>query len=190
MKNRISMAIMSLLLFSVTGFAQKDRSGIYMNLTDYQNHKLNYEIDCNKEKHKIKLNEFFNKPYITVVHEGKKYTHQKNDIYGFRDCDNKNFRFFKNAEYQVEESDKIIIYSKERNETQGKGFKIVQEYYFSSTPGSEIMPLTVANLKNTFPDNHKFHDMLDENFKDGDAAAYDNFHKMFKVNHLYQMSLK
>lgn len=178
------------MLLSATSYAQVDKSGIYLNLVDYQKQKLTYEINCNNEKHKIKLNEFFNKPYITVVHDGKKYTHQKKDIYGFRDCNNKVYRFFGNDEYQLEESSGIVIYSKTRNETQNKGFTVVKDYYFSSSPGGEIGRLTIGNIKRAFPDNHKFHDMLDVNFKNGDASLYDDFHKMFKVNHLLQMSLK
>jgi hypothetical protein len=190
LKGKITLAIIGLLLSSVVGHSQTNNSGIYLSLADYQKEKLTYEIDCSKEKHKIKLNEFFNKPYITVIHDGKKYSHQKNDIYGFKDCNNKIFRFYKNKEYQIEESGNIIIYSLERNETQGKGFKLVKDYYFSTAADNVINTLSVENLKRAFPDNHKFHDLLDENLKDGDASAYDSFHKMYKVNHLYQASLK
>jgi hypothetical protein len=104
------------------------------------------------------------------------------------DCNNRLYRFFLNEEYQIEESSKIYIYSKERNVTQGKGFKLVKDYYFSVGSNSVITPLRIEYLKRDFPENHKFHDMLDENFKDGDAAAYDDFHKMYKVNHIYQLS--
>lgn len=190
MKNKIACMIVNVMLLSAAGFAQVDKSGIYLNVADYRNQKLTYEIDCRNDKHKIRLNEFFNKPYITVVHDRKKYTHQKKDIYGFRDCDNNLYRFFGNDEYKVEESKEIIIYSKNRNETQSKGFTVVKDYYFSQSPNAEIRRITIGNLKIAFPNNHKFHDMLDENFKNGDASMYDDFHKMFKVNHLLEMSLK
>jgi hypothetical protein len=37
-------------------FAQK--SGVYKTYSDYQSGKLTYGIDCAKETHKIKLNDF------------------------------------------------------------------------------------------------------------------------------------
>ena len=49
--------------------------------------------------------------------------------------------------------------------------------------------LNHENLKKAFPDNHKFHDGLDASFKGKDISAYDAFHKMFKVNHLYLMTV-
>jgi hypothetical protein len=72
---------MSFLFLSMIAHSQINKSGVYLNVADYETKKLTYEIDCSEEKHKIKLNEFFNKPYITVVHNGYKYTHQKKDIY-------------------------------------------------------------------------------------------------------------
>jgi len=45
--------------------------------------------------------------------------------------------------------------------------------------------LTLENLKQAFPDNHRFHDALDATFAAGRVLAeYDEFHKMFKVNRL------
>src|ERR1700677_3459561 len=95
------LAAISFLLLSVNGFTQTNKSGIYLSLADYKQHKLTYESDCGVEKEKIKLKEFFNKPFITVVYNGEKIKLLKNDIYGFRDCANQTFRFYENHEYQV-----------------------------------------------------------------------------------------
>lgn len=101
------------------------------------------------------------------------------------------FRFFNNSEYHLHEALAINIYSKQESHQQYKGFKLADVYYFSTGDTGDIKPLTMANLKLAFPDNHKFHDMLDAQFKDGeDLFAYDSFHKMYRVNHLYQMSLQ
>jgi hypothetical protein len=52
-------------------------------------------------------------------------------------------------------------------------------------PDSQILSLTLENLKQSFPDNHRFHDMLDANFGAGQPLEqYDEFHKMFKINRL------
>ncbi len=64
--------------------------------------------------------------------------------------------------------------------------------YFFTTSGSEVLQqLTKENLKKAFPDNHSFHDALDENFKeDKELINYDSFHKMYKINHIYQTTVK
>jgi hypothetical protein len=59
------------------------------------------------------------------------------------------------------------------------------DYSFSVGPDGEIIRLTLENLKQVFPDNHRFHDLLDANFGSGQKLEeYDEFHKMFKVNRL------
>lgn len=56
-------------------------------------------------------------------------------------------------------------------------------YFFSKDATSSLQALTKENLKAALPDYHKFHDALDENFKiDKELYAYDNFHKMYKLN--------
>jgi len=58
-------------------------------------------------------------------------------------------------------------------------------------PNAEVLPLTLRNLKNAFPDNHSFHDLLDMTFKnDANLNRYDEFHKMFKVNRLLAASIE
>lgn len=45
--------------------------------------------------------------------------------------------------------------------------------------------------KIAFPDNHKFHDELNAIIKDDNGLyAYDNFHKMYKVNWILKNTSK
>jgi len=188
--------VAALFMNALSAFAQTTNkeaahSGIYLTLANFHAGKLTYEIDCSKEKHKIKLHDFAGKAYIDVIHDGVKHTLQKKDIYAFVDCDNNVFRFFNNSEYQLHESLAISIYSKQESQSEYKSFKLVDVYYFSVGDTGAIKPLTIENLKYAFPDNHKFHDMLDAQFKDvTDIAEFDTFHKVYRVNHLYQMSLQ
>ena len=160
-------------------------SGIYLNWKDYRNKKLTFEINCLTSKHKINTHEFLSKPYIDVTHQGIKHRFKKDFIFGYRDCDGKDFRFFDNKECRILENDSITIYVIQVPKTKGKGFKLVPEYYFSSKIGDVILPLNILNLKNAYPVNHKFHDMLDIQ---SDLSEYDSFHKMYKINHLLRMS--
>ena len=181
-------------LWATTGqaqVAQKPRtgSGVYLTVADYKQGKLTLPVNCQTEKHRIRLNDFFGRASLDVIHNGQKHTFQKDSIYGIRDCDSKDFRFVSREEYQILESRAINIYEKlvTTTSTTGKGIRSVETVYFSLRPDAELLPLTVANLKKALPDDRTFHDRLDESFRlDSDAAAYDPTHKMYKVNHLLQ----
>jgi hypothetical protein len=194
LKKALMLGFVSLISFNSLAQTEKKETtlaGVYLTHGDFTAGKLKYEIDCSAEKQKIKLHDFFSKPYIDVYYKGEKSTLQKKDIYGYRDCHNNIYRFFANEEYKLEESGGINIYSVQVSAQSGKSYKWTNEYYFSSSPTGEIKPLTIENLKYAFPDNHKFHDALDETFKGGvEVSEFDSFHKMYKVNHIYQMTLK
>jgi hypothetical protein len=84
----------------------------------------------------------------------------------------------------------ILLYKVEVMQTKAAAPK-VYSYYFSKDASSPLQDLSKANLKAAFPTNHKFHDGLDANFKtDSELTAYDSFHKMYKVNHILEMSDK
>jgi hypothetical protein len=106
-------------------------------------------------------------------------------LYGYRDCNNHVYRFYKNITYQIAEPGRIYIYTKEENITQGKGYKVVNVYYFSVSAEGEIIPLTLNNLKSAYRDNKKFFELLSEFFNGNDVNEYDNIHKTFKVNYFY-----
>lgn len=68
--------------------------------------------------------------------------------------------------------------------------KYAPKYFFVTGSGGVLQPLTKAGLKKAFPGNHAFHDALDANFKaDGELTAYDDFHKIYKINRLYNNSV-
>jgi len=69
--------------------------------------------------------------------------------------------------------------------------KYVPKYYFTTGVSDVLQELTKANLKNAFPNAHGFHDALDVNFKeDKDLIAYDDFHKVYKVDRIYTTNTK
>ncbi|MEO7489428.1 MAG: hypothetical protein ABIU77_20100 [Ferruginibacter sp.] len=69
--------------------------------------------------------------------------------------------------------------------------KYAPKYFFATKSSDALQELTKENLKKAFPDNHAFHDALDENFKeDKDLIKYDSFHKMYKISHIYQTTIK
>ncbi|HEK19007.1 MAG TPA: hypothetical protein ENO28_00975 [Bacteroidetes bacterium] len=195
MKKLFSLLIMAggLLAISQPSFAQKDSSGIYKTPADFQQQKLSYAINYKTSKHKIKDEMFFHESKIKVIHEGVTYTLDKNSTYGYKSTKGEVFRFANNTEYKVlNPGEPLMLYELPKINNTSKGqFRTYPVYFFSSSAASAPQALTKENLKAAFPDNHKFHDALDENFKtDAELAAYDGFHKIYKLNRVFNNSLK
>ncbi len=202
MKNLISVLFVTIIIVTVNSVTAqnnqaflKNKSGVYMSFSDFKTQKLNLEVDYTKEKHKIKVNEFLNKSDIEVTHQNKKYTFAKKDIYGIRDCNGIDFRFYENMEYKIIAIDTIYLYSKQESENTSGGKtpinKLVTKFYFSKMGDSEILPLTSENIKSAFPENHKMHDALDMIFKnESSLSEYDNFHKKYKIIRFLRGDLK
>jgi hypothetical protein len=170
--------------------AQKDSSGIYKTASDYQQSRLSYAINYKTENHQIKDNILFNEDKIVVKHEGHTFNLDKNSTYGYKSTKGDIFRFVDKKEYKVlnpGQSPVLYVYQYP-NSTKGT-VKYVAEYYFSADPSANVQALTKENLKAAYPENHKFHDALDATFKtDEGLASFDSFHKMYKINHLLEMS--
>ncbi len=89
-------------------------------------------------------------------------------------------------------NDPIVIYKfKHWSHSPKEAEKYAPKYFFTTASSNVLQSLTKANLKSAYPTNHPFHDALDENFKeDKELILYDDFHKMYKIDHLLQMSTK
>ena len=185
----LSVLLLGGALTSTAGRAKPSQkpigSGVYRNAADFRQGKMFLQVDCQTETHRIKLHEFSNKSFIDVIHDGKKNTLQKSEIFGIRDCGGHDFRFFQNQDYQLMEDLGLVIYQKKATEPAGTEVLGGQmDFYFSTQLDSPIQPLTLDALKRATPGNHAFHNALDAQFQNADVAAYDTFHKMYKVNQL------
>ena len=101
-------------------------------------------------------------------------------------ADKPNIRTIGEDRYQIVETNTVTIYTLNVHVRKGA---LEKNYFFSVGPDANVQPLTILNLKKAFPENHKFHDLLDMSFKhDSDLTAYDDFHNMFKVNRLLAAS--
>src|SRR5262249_31159752 len=73
--------------------AQTSRtSGVYLTAADYENSELRFEGDCGSKAHKLELHDVLNKPYIDVRHESQKRRYSKDELFGFRDCEGRDYR--------------------------------------------------------------------------------------------------
>lgn len=159
-------------------------SGIYLSAADYKDNRLSFGGGCGSAAHKLELHDVLHKPYIDVTHGPEKRRYFKAEVFGFRACDGRDYRFGSNLEYQILEARELYIYVREIK-THGKGFHTELEYYFSAGPEGEILALTPENLKRAVPDNRRFHDSLDAMLRAGQKLEmYDKLHTMFRVNWL------
>ena len=186
---KIAVLIAGIAIISASSlFAQK--SGVFKTFADFTIGKMEYSIDCATEKHKIRLNEFLGKDFITVVHEGKPYNLKKDEIWGYQLCDDKIVRFQDNEHYSLDSKGPLWIYKKQSfkgGSPKGVGSKTITTYYFSKGGDNGILELTPLNLKASFPDNHMLHDAIDAQFKSATSLSeYDKFHKQYKINHFLE----
>lgn len=175
-------------LFINGAVAQQDSSGVYLTSGDFQKQKLAYAINCKTQKHKIKLKEFFSRPFIVVVHNDSSYTLRKDEIYGYRDCDENSYRFVNEKVYKIlNPFESIVIY---RHFVYTPKDPVV-DYTFSKGNEGLVEELTKVNLKRAFPDKRKFHELLDLSFKDElSLSSYDKRKKVYKLMTVYKKSIE
>lgn len=183
------MLAFGLLILTQNLFAQKDSSGMYITANDFKNRKLSYAINYKTEKHKINTYVLFKGNTIRVKHQGSTYDLKKSETYGYRDTKGREYRFIGEVEYSIlNPGELLLMYVYQHPAHSGKeADKYAPAYYFTTDAAATPQALTKENLKAAFPDYHKFHDALDENFKnDKELYAYDSFHKMYKLNWIFK----
>lgn len=173
-------------LFTVT--VNLPGQGIYKSWQDYQKKHF-----ADSAKSKIRLHYLLSGKYVDVISGGKKYRFSKDSIFGYRDKDHKDYRFYKSYDkgYRILESGAITIYTAnvEVTSSTGKNAGLVPAYFFSTSIYSEIIPLTLLNLKKAYPGNMKFRDMLDSEFGNGQPlTTYSAKDNMYEINVLLNKS--
>lgn len=167
-----------------------DAAGVFLTAADYQSGRLTDRSDCKSSaNHKVELHDVLNKPYIHVTHDGATRQYLKADIYGFRSCEGRDFRFVGNRVYEILESREASIYVVRLPDREGEDLVVgpirQNAFFFSAGAAGPVLPLTSENLKRAFPGNHRFHDALDQTVRnESELAQYDDFHKMYKINRL------
>ena len=186
----VLMALLGFSALITTGRGQSPSfgSGLYRSVEDFRNHRLTLAVDCKTATHKLRFHEFNGKPYLTVIHGGKPYQVAKDSLFGYCDCDGVEYRFASdNQHYPILNPGKAILLCKVEQPAVGKNSGYVH-LFFSPTAAAPIQPLTLLAAKKAFPNNHRFHDLLDAQIQNGDLTAYDAMHHMTKLNWLLRQS--
>lgn len=187
----IKRIVLFCLSLSLTAAAQTttQQSGLFRSAEEFRQNQVLLAVDCQSEKHRIRLHEFIGKPFVTVIHGGKSYQYNKDSLFGYRDCEGQVFRFMSDNQHFpiINPTESVLIYKLVQPPiAKNPGYT---KLYFSKDARSPVEVLTLANLKNAFPQNHSFHDRLDAQFGNGgDLSAYDVMHQMTKINWLLKQS--
>jgi hypothetical protein len=162
-----------------------------MSSADFLNRKFAYACACKEDKHSIKLGTLFNSHDIIVSTEGQKHRLSKSEVYGFRGCDKKTYRFYHDNEYRIVSTLKIYIYYRDAESGTGKSASTEEHFFFSVSLDSDVIGLTTDNLKAAYPDNEKFHKLLDSSFRsESELSTFDKYLKKYKLVLIYDESTK
>ncbi|HSC38597.1 MAG TPA: hypothetical protein VLD19_12015 [Chitinophagaceae bacterium] len=192
---QLTMALFIAIAATRTGAAQTTtagNSGLYLSANDFLQHKLSNEINCSGSD-KLETHGLLGSASVTVVKNGQKQSFPKNQLYGYRDCKGRDYRFYNHDTYRILDTAGFFIYYGYKYEQGpgGKGLVKTDEYYFSTEGNSQLIVLNIDNLKKAFPANDRFHYQIDEECKtDKDLVAYDGFLKTYKIKYLYSQSSK
>jgi hypothetical protein len=180
------------LFFATAARAQYDSSGIYLSVDDYRKGKLTLAVNCQAtKKEKLKLNEGLgSKPYVSVRHAGRNDHFDKSKIFGYKDCKKGVSRFFKEEDYLILNTSEMVLYSRKKPISLGKGgFTVVTVYYFSATDVDPIFQLTRTNLAKVYSENRKFSSSLDYRFSSNkELIEFDTSNHIYKVAEVYKES--
>lgn len=165
-------------------FSQNHNSnGVYLTSNDFL--AANIHLKGDRKQVKICTDLIFNPMYIRVKSEGKKHYFHKDSIWGI--SDNKHiYRISNSNSYTVIANSGILLYSQRDH-----GRHMHLYYYFSETASSPILLLTIENLKKSFGENKKFHELMNSlNLKNNELAVYDKKSKTYRIISVYNQSLE
>ena len=162
--------------------------GIYKTATDFSL-GVKYITPTKNQLFKVFPHRYLNTKSIKVRVGDSTLTLMKSEIYGYQDTDGKVYRFQNNERYLIlNPTEKLLLYSKSVLGGPKKNIPTTI-YFFSSDPTSNIVNLTLFNLKNNFRNNPQLIQLIDLYFKDeSDVLNFDSFNNMYKINHLIALS--
>lgn len=179
---KVNFTIRLLVLLSLCPlklFAQNTFPFLAMNKNDFLHPKQDTKIED------VYLNAN-NKVIVKTDADKQKYS--ISEVWGFRDKKGKEFRVYRDMDYEVLQSDMLSVYTRQAvNDVQ-----YYTAYYFSIGIDGDIYEMTGKNFKNVFLDsNEKFLSLIKLHFNVlEDYTAYDSKNKSFKIVEYYKRSLK
>ncbi len=176
-----------ILFLSLRNSTLAQKNGIYLTYSDFDSARIAF-VKKENLKYKLRVDNLFNESIVKVVIGDSTFKFLKDSIFGYRDGDNVNYRFYNKITYRIlNPKEGILLYSI-TTMVNPKGNQTATNYYFSLAASSAIYPLTKLNLKRAFHNDSNFHELIDMYFNtDSDLLAYDSFYNQYKINRIYQI---
>ena len=170
----------------------RHQSGLYITAADFESGRLADAIACQTDSRPVERDAFSTGAQVQWPAGTTSKRYPKAEIFGFRACDGTNVRFVRGANFRVVRAPPLYLYQHEYRVSAGKGgFRLVADYAFSTTVADSVRPLTLDALKRAYPENHRFHDLLDLAFRsDEELMRYDEFHHEYRVARLLRETLE
>jgi hypothetical protein len=168
--------IVQLLLFYNHSTAQT-KQGVFFTEQDFVQNKITPEQGVQKLHSKSK--------FIILKVNDSKSKFNKDSIFGFIEK-SASYRcnHFDQHDYQILENGEIVVYMRLEPAYGNKKIVLEPQYYYSQNLYSKILPLTIINIKRTFPNNEKLHDNLDIEFYDKEITFYNKALNTYQINFL------
>lgn len=175
-------------LFSFSIQAQQT-CGIYSTVTDYRSKQISIPANYQFGKKAIQVSDFFLRPYVYIKTEHGKVKYHEDSLYAIKDNKGNIFRIWNRKAYLLTDTGKLQIYSNTYMGTvkirTSRGFRFEQkqmtDYYFSVDDTSEIVPLTLMNVRLALLTNKKLDALLRKSFPN-DATLQSHKNNQFEIN--------
>lgn len=120
--------------------------GVYSSATDRASGRLSLAINCRVEDHKIKPGFVGDRAAIKVIRQDAVHRFPQRDLYGYRDCNGREYHFFNGKVYELlNPGEPVPIY----RTYQQRGPRRVARFFFATSSGN-IKPLTLEHLQTAF----------------------------------------
>ncbi len=158
---RLFFLIFSIVLSLANCFkAQVLSVGIYVTATDFINKQTKFTPQ-NHKRYKVKQHYLFNSHLIKVKNDTSIIVLNTDTLYGYCNPKNQCFRFYKQKTYTILNpyETELLLYS--FSSLGGyKHSQVSTNYYFSTSTSTQLIALTVSNLKIAYSTNFKFCNLL------------------------------
>lgn len=163
--------------------------GIYYTESAFRTQQISIPANCQLGKKAIRVSNFFLRPYVYIqTGQGKVKIHE-DSIYAIQNCEGNIYRIWKQKAYLLSDNGKLKIYSYDYQETVKKRTvwsiryeqKPRTDYFFSVNDTSEIIPLTLTNVRLALLSNKQFDKELELAFPD-DASLKTIQGNQFRIN--------
>jgi hypothetical protein len=165
-------------------------AGVYATLNDYEADRLVDMIVCRSASQPVDRNAFRSATFVQLPGPTERTRYAKAEIFGFRACDGSDVRFVRGDTYRIVRAPPMYLYERKRTVSVGKATRVVTDFGFSVAAADSVRPLTMDALKHAYPENHRFHDLLDLAFRrNEELIRYDDFHREYTVARLLRETL-